>query len=67
MIAIEEVILGEEKVSCAVQLRDLEGNLLQTLTSEDDFYCGVDWSPDGRYLVAIDTEGNLYLWEAHYR
>jgi WD40 repeat protein len=49
-----------------IQLRNSEGDLLDTLLTKGEFVTGIDWSSTDSALVVGDSLGNLYIWQVPY-
>ncbi|WP_394347447.1 hypothetical protein [Ulvibacterium marinum] len=39
------------------------GELLSRSKSTEDYLWGIDWSPDGKYIVTSSKEGKIIIWD----
>ncbi|SNY95100.1 WD40 repeat domain-containing protein [Flagellimonas pacifica] len=56
---------GEKLASASDALRiwSKEGKLIATSKSTSDYLWGVDWSPDGKYIVTSSKNGKIVIWD----
>ncbi len=48
--------------SDALRIWSKKGKLLAETESTDDYLWGVDWSPDGKYIVTSSRNGTIVIW-----
>lgn len=48
----------------ALRIWSPEGNLLAESAVSEDLLWGVDWSPNGQYIVTASSQGNIVLWDS---
>ncbi|WP_136467884.1 WD40 repeat domain-containing protein [Flagellimonas onchidii] len=49
--------------SDALRIWSKEGKLIAESKSTEDYLWGVDWSPDGKFIVTSSSEGKMVLWD----
>ena len=49
--------------SDALRIWNKKGELLSESKSTDDYLWGIDWSPNGKYVVTSSRKGNIVIWD----
>jgi WD40 repeat protein len=52
--------------SDGLRIWNKKGKLIAQASTRDLLW-GIDWSPDGKYLITSSEQGNIYLWDAKAR
>ena len=47
----------------ALRIWSVDGNLISESQASEDLLWGVDWSPDGKYIITSSRQGNIVLWD----
>ena len=49
--------------SDALRIWNKKGKLVAQSKSTDDYLWGIDWSPDGKYIVTTSRKGVITIWD----
>ena len=47
----------------ALRIWTKEGKLVVESKSTDDYLWGIDWSPDGKFIVTSSKNGHIVIWD----